>query len=161
MVGGLGWLRRRVCTCRLGSPIHQTDKKWIDFLHFRDFASPTMAHPRCRELCKRAGSLRLAELFRPILFLLLPGSYSFLKVDGSGVRVSAGSTLSVILRLLKLKIKCATTLGPVVFSIRSLLAFRPAAPTRKYHLLAPKFRPFLSTFFSHEKSGQKKICEEL
>ena len=65
----------------------------MDFLHFRDFASPTMAHPRCRELCKRAGSLRLAELFRPILFLLLPGSYSFLKVDGSGVRVSAGSTL--------------------------------------------------------------------
>ena len=93
MVGGLGWLRRRVCTCRLGSPIHQTDKKWMDFLHFRDFASPTMAHPRCRELCKRAGSLRLAELFRPILFLLLPGSYSFLKVDGSGVWVSAGSTL--------------------------------------------------------------------
>ena len=78
---GLGWLRRRVCTCRLGSPIHQTDKKWIDFWHFRDFASPTMAHPRCRELCKRAGSLRLAELFRPILFLLLPGSYFFLKLD--------------------------------------------------------------------------------
>ena len=50
-------------------------------MHFRDFASPTMAHPRCRELCKRAGSLRLAELFRPILFLLLPGSYFFLKVD--------------------------------------------------------------------------------
>ena len=93
MVGGLGWLRRRVCTCRLGSPIHQTDKKWMDFLHFRDFASPTMAHPRCRELYKRAGSLRLAELFRPILFLLLPGSYSFLKLEGSGVRVSAGSTL--------------------------------------------------------------------
>jgi hypothetical protein len=50
MVGGLGWVRRRVCTCRLGSPIHQTDKTWIDFWHFRDFASPTMAHPRCREL---------------------------------------------------------------------------------------------------------------
>ena len=91
MVGGLGWLRRRVCTCRLGSPPPASYP--FDVLHFRDFASPTMAHPRCRELCKRAGSLRLAELFRPILFLLLPGSYSFLKVDGSGVRVSAGSTL--------------------------------------------------------------------
>ena len=66
--------------------------------HFRDFASPTMAHPRCRELYKRAGSLRLAELFRPILFLLLPVSYSFLKLEGSGVRVSAGSTLCRWLR---------------------------------------------------------------
>ena len=35
MVGGLGWLRKRVCTCRLGSPIQQTDVKWIEILHFR------------------------------------------------------------------------------------------------------------------------------
>ena len=80
-----------MCTCRLGSPIHQTDKKWIEFLHFRDFASPTMAHPRCQELCKRAGSLRLAEFFRPklILFLLLPGSYSATELKRTTKKVDA------------------------------------------------------------------------
>ena len=31
-----------------------------------------------------------------------------------------------------------------------ILAFRPATPTRKYHLLAPKFRPFSLVFFSQE-----------
>jgi hypothetical protein len=48
--------------------------------------------PGAVQTCGIASSLRLAKLFRPILFLLLPGSYFFLKLEGSGVRVSAGST---------------------------------------------------------------------
>ena len=85
MVGGLGWLRRRVLHLSVGLPdFNQTDKKWMDFLHFRvsRFCIADHGPPKVpEELCKRAGSLRLAELFRPILFLLLPGSYFFLKLD--------------------------------------------------------------------------------
>ena len=34
---------------------------------------------------------------------------------------------------------------------------RPATPTRKYHLLAPKFRPFSLLFFLKKKVVRKKI----
>ena len=57
-----------------------------DFFTFENFASPTMTRPWCRELCKRAGSLRLAEIFRTILFIMLPPSYSFISEAGTGTR---------------------------------------------------------------------------
>ena len=37
------------------------------------------------------------------------------------------------------------------------LDIRPATPTRKYHLLAPKFRPFSLLFFLKKKVVRKKI----
>jgi hypothetical protein len=54
-------------------------------------------------------------------------------------------------------IRCYGTHGLVCASpIPYRLAFRPAAPTRKYHLLAPKFRPFFSEFTELRRLWQSR-----
>ena len=66
---------------------------WIDVLHFRNFASHATDATRRDKAWDRAGKLRLVMRNRTILVAVLISPYFYQKVDGSGVRVSAGSTL--------------------------------------------------------------------
>ena len=67
----------------------------MGFFTFENFASRATDAMRRDKAWDRAGKLRLVMRNRTILVAVLISPYFYQKVDGSGVRVSAGSTLRV------------------------------------------------------------------
>ena len=65
----------------------------MGFFTFENFASHATDATRRDKAWDRAGKLRLVMRNRTILVAVLISPYFYQKVDGSGVRVSAGSTL--------------------------------------------------------------------
>ena len=97
MVGGLGWLRRRVCTWWFTLFLEATDIYLDGIFTFENFASRATDATRRDKAWDRAGKLRLVMRNRTILVAVavLISPYLSQKMVGLGVWVSAGSTLAL------------------------------------------------------------------
>jgi hypothetical protein len=115
-----------VCTWWCTLFLEVTDIYLDGKMHFREFSHATDATRRDKAW-DRAGKLRLVMRIRTILVAVLISPYFYQKVDGSGVRVSAGSTLPEILFIYAyMRYVAARAIGGVALSLLSLKRHRLA-----------------------------------